>query len=231
MSCTKKTPSSVSENDKLVLCHDYFSGDEIPEKLGKIFQAEEAIEDKKELYLITWSPSPSDLPNADFNVCHDFNVQILVDYCKACSTAIWCVESTQKGNPHYHGFYQVSEDYHTERIRQCIIKVLQRFGRLDITKSKGMYKRHNYWTSHANCLYYYKKETLTRQLRTPNSVIDKDCKPKEDNWAACAWMFVIDGKRQAFKDLEEKLTLRNYYKAFYFDTRGDEQAIKTLIDI
>lgn len=161
---------------------DYFDNPKFRQKIGSIFEAEENIDDNETLYLITWCPDPSDLPDADFETQHDYNVPILTWFCQSCKTAVFCVESTQKGNPHYHGFYQETEDPDLYEQHNSIVKTMQKFGMLKITPSKGMYKRHNYWTPHSNCLYYYKKDTLTRMLKVHNSVIDQYSEPKEKDW-------------------------------------------------
>ena len=53
------------------------------------------IDDSKPLYLITWSPDPSMMPNCDFEMQHEYNINIIADFCKGCDVALWCVEASQ----------------------------------------------------------------------------------------------------------------------------------------
>jgi len=64
---------------------------------------EHMIVDSQPVYLFTWSPDPELLPDSDFITQHKYNVNFLADYLKTCLVGLICVESTQKGNPHYHG--------------------------------------------------------------------------------------------------------------------------------
>lgn len=205
MSCTENRQAAFSDAQLEKLF--YYA-------IGMIYDAEMEIDDNKTLYLITWCPDPKELPDACFETQHEFNVDILSDYCKACDVAIFCVETTQMGVPHYHGFYQPSTDNFKESARIAIIKTLERFGRLKITKSKGMYKKMNFWTPHANCLYYYKKDLLDAMLGQANNPIDKHSKSLID-FSSTAQMFVKAGKRQTSKEIIEQQTLRERYRNFY----------------
>lgn len=186
----------------------------ISEIIGKIYSSEMKIDDTKPLYLITWAPNPALLPNADFEMQHDYNVNILADFCKTCDTALFCVESSQLGNPHYHGFYQPTNDRLCEKIRIAIVKTLQEFGLLKIDKSKGMYKRICYWTSHANCLYYYKKDVLDSCFGIPNNPVNKKSKTIT-NFADYAYMFKQPGVKATSKEILQQMTLRDHYRQFY----------------
>lgn len=184
----------------------------IYEAVGKVYDAEMGIDDAKQLYMITWNPDPKELPDIDFITQHEYNVAILADYCKACNVSIFCLEATQKGVPHYHGFYQPSTNNVKEAARIAIIKTMERFGRVKIDKSKGMYKKLNFWTPHANCLYYYKKDLLDAMLGYPNNPITKD---SISNIEFQPSMFIKSGKRKTTEQVMESFTLREHYRKFY----------------
>lgn len=186
--------------------------------IGKIYDAELLIDSSRELQLITWSPDPSLLPNAPFEMQHEYNVGILADYCKACHTAIFCVETTQMGNPHYHGFYQCTSDPIKEKMRIAVIKTLQQFGLVKVTRSKGQYKLLNYWTPQANCLYYYKKDVLDSMFGTVNNPINADSMCTID-FSDYAYMFKQPGKRVTSSEIVRKQTQREFYKQFFM---GDD---------
>lgn len=130
-------------------------------KAAMILAAESSIDPNRSIYLITWSPDPKQLPNADFRVQHSVNIDLLRVYLKACYSGIICVESTQLGNPHYHGWYQTCGC--TEQWRIVAVKTMQRFGLVKIDKIKRSYRINSY-TQKNNALYYYKKDMLDDML-------------------------------------------------------------------
>lgn len=184
-------------------------------KATQIFDYELDIDPDRDLYLFTWSPDPSRMPDTSFERQHDFNIDLVSSFFKGCECGIACVESTQLGNPHYHGWYQVSTDPNKDKFRIVIAKTFQQLGLLKITKSKGHYYI-NYWKSHSNCLFYYKKELLEARLLTHNNPVTSLNLPIED-WTSMAnsMYFKVSGKRESVADLEDKITLREFYKQFY----------------
>lgn len=190
-----------------------FDTDYFRDKVKLIFDAEMAIDDEKTLYLITWSPDPSLLPNSSFEMQHEYNIDILAHYCKGCNVALWCVEANQRGNPHYHGFYQPSTDHNKERLRIASIKAMEQFGLVKITPGTT-YKRLNYHTSHANCLYYYKKDFIEAMYHIPVNPINADSK-STINFAEYAYLFKTPGKRSTSSEIIQKQSQREKYRLFY----------------
>lgn len=185
---------------------------------GMVIEHTESLIDQGEtLYLVTWSPDPSELPDADFETQHLFNVNLLADYLKACSCGLFCVETTQLGNPHYHGWYQLSASPEKEAFRIVLVKTLQRFGLLKITKSKGHYRINSY-TSHGNCLAYYKKDLVGSMLFVGANPITSDTKCDID-WKNNLLYFGDSKKRSSLVELQEKISLKNFYMEFYKDSR------------
>lgn len=184
-------------------------------KATAVFSNELDIDDEEDLYLITWAPEPSELPNADFTTQHKYSINLLAAYLKNCKSGLFCVESTQLGNPHYHGWYQVSPDPIKEEYRLIYVKTLQRFGLLRITKSKGHYRVNNYNTR-SNCLGYYKKDLLDSMLWVnPNPITaDSIC---DIDWSKNMLFFTKQG-RGSMADLEEKINLKEFYFQFYKDS-------------
>jgi len=140
-------------------------------KAFEIYWFESQIDPERKLYLITWSPDPKQLPDADFQLQHNMNVNLLQMYLLSCYVGLFCVESTQLGNPHYHGWYQIDEKCELQRIR--VIKTMQRFGRVDIESKVRNYRIHSY-TKAANSLYYYKKDLLDSMLDIEYNPITED---------------------------------------------------------
>lgn len=169
-----------------------------------IFDNEKLIDPESTLYLITWSPDPSNLPESDFRYQHLYNVNLLSDYLKSCASGLWCVESTQKGNPHYHGWYQVHDDYELARIAHQ--KTLEKFGNTKITPART-WKIFS-WSERKNALYYYKKD-FTTFCSLPHPVIDEDSKDDTD-WNYKSF-FDVKGDKQII----DKISDRKYYLDFY----------------
>lgn len=194
----------------------YLANEErLQKKLDKVKLYESQINKDEPLYLITWAPNPKDLLDSDFITQHEYNINILSDYIQACEYGLFCVETTQAGNPHYHGWYQVSNNPLRESERIAIVKTMQRFGLVKITKSKGHYKINSY-NSHANCLHYYKYDMLGPMAFVEKNPICFDTRSTIDwNDMSYARFFNIEGKRQTVADLEDKMTLRDFYKDFY----------------
>jgi len=176
---------------------------------------ESSIDLSEKVYLITWSPNPAEMLDVDLQCQHESNVNLLSDYLKSCKHGIFCVEATQKGVPHYHGWYQVQNS--TELHRCAHVKVLERFGMLKITECKHI-KIFN-WEKKGNGLYYYKIDLPDAFLTVTPNPITKDT-PKIEyshDFFKLAYAFDHRVKRQP---LEELMTAKTYYESFYADTKS-----------
>lgn len=203
---------------------DGFDSDYFRSKIGKVYSAEMKIDSNKPLYLITWSPDPSTLPNSDFEMQHQYNIDIISDFCKGCEVALWCVEANQMGNPHYHGFYQTSSNHDRERLRIACVKTMQTYAPRGLKiASATTYKKCNYWTNHANCLYYYKKDLMDAMYHIEINPINAKSKSTVD-FSNYAYLFKTPGKRTNSRELIQQVSQRERYKQFYLgnDIFGDD---------
>lgn len=182
----------------------------------EVWCAEDNIDFTEALYLITWSPNPSELPNADFTTQHMYFVNILADYLKTCKNGLFCVETSQMGSPHYHGWYQVSPDPIREELRIVYTKTLVRFGMMRITKSRGKVRVINSYNPRSSFLSYYKKDLLDSMLWCKPNPITSTSKCDID-WSKNMLFFVKEG-RGTVADLEEKISLKEFYLEFYKDS-------------
>lgn len=185
------------------------------DKIRDVVLEEEKIDPNKDLYLFTWAPDPSLLPDCHFELQHEYNLNYVSEYLSNCACGLACVEATQLGSPHYHGWYQLSDDPIKEKIRIILVKSMKRFGLVKITVSRGQYKVGS-WSNAANCLCYYKKDLLQSQLFTIFNPVKPIVYPVYD-WAALnmATFFRAEGKRESVADIEDKIALRDFYKDFY----------------
>lgn len=175
-----------------------------------VYAEESNIDDTADIYLITFSPDPSKLPDCDYTLQHAFNVNMLADYLKYCACGLWVHEFTQIGNPHYHGWYQV--DSTKDCFRVVMMKVLNKFGLVKVTKVKSSFKINSY-ARHTNALGYYKKESFDRIM--PYNPITKDslCDYK---WTQCSYFFIDTVKsRRSVTDVLDTISNRSYYTNFY----------------
>lgn len=220
------SPSSASSSsDEPLFIDDFTEFQEhcfklINEKATVVYDYETRIDRTKDLYLFTWSPDPAQLPNCMFSMQHEYLLGIVADFLKGCHLGLACVEATQLGNPHYHGWYQLSDDPIKEGLRIACVKTMQKFSNtktgVKITKSKGHYKRYRY-TNHHNCLYYYKKDLIQAQLMTqPNPITWSTV--SNVNFKNYTHFFAIEGDRQTVADLHDKVSLRQFYMDFYKDS-------------
>lgn len=174
---------------------------------------EEDIDEDKALYLITWSPDPKQLPDADFQIQHDFNVNLLAQYLRYCDVGIFCLESSQRGNPHYHGWYQVANDFR-EKGRIVAVKTLNRFGELKITECKVSYKV-NCYSQKANALWYYKKDVHGSMMYYDDSII-VDTSRRDIDWEKMSMTSFFD--KTIDGDVYNKMTTRKFCMDFYKDS-------------
>jgi len=177
-----------------------------------VYEQESRIDLSKTVYLITWSPDPSKLPDADPSYQHLFNVNIMIDYLKYCECGILTHEITQIGNPHYHGWYQVNTSL--ELGRTAIIKVLQKIGNLKIAAVRDNTKiKINNWSNSHSPLWYYKKESFDKII--PCNPITKDTPRDETEWSSKLFFFVdIVGKKKV-GELLDHISNKKYYTEFY----------------
>lgn len=189
---------------------------ELAEKSWLIHKYENRINPDKDVYLFTWNPDPAELPHADFNHQHLYNVNTLIDYLKSCDTGVICVESTQLGNPHYHGWYQVSSDSSKEAMRIVYIKTLQRFGMVKISKVKVSYKVDCYYAK-ANALYYYKKDLLDCMAHVKNNPLTQQSHYDETDWVLSSF-FTLGESRKVEKSVIDKISTRQFCIQFYKDS-------------
>lgn len=194
------------------------------EKAGLIEYYENLIDDDAELYLITWSPNPEELPDADFETQHKFNISLLSEYLKWCSLGLFCVESTQLGNPHYHGWYQCSDDSNEELGRIATIKTLKRFGNLKISKVKVAYVKNSY-SQKSNALYYYKKDAFSQMLYVEDAVIHRHSECTID-WTNIQYSQFFDKEcklklgQKAENAISEKQWCLDFYRdSFWWDKK------------
>lgn len=178
---------------------------------------ESEIDETQPVYLFTWSPNPQELPNADFKCQHDFALEFVADFLDGCETGLACVESSQLGNPHYHGWYQISDEPIKEMKRISYVKVLQKYGLLKITKCKGHYRINSY-SAHGNALHYYKKDLFGSMEMVLTNPVFAGMKSEID---PNPWWFSIDGKKHSVIDLENKISNKKFYEDFYADSRPD----------
>lgn len=178
-----------------------------------IYEEEHRINPDEPVYLITWSPDPKDMPDTNFQSQHRFNVQAIITYLRACSCGVFCVESSQGGNPHYHGWYQIDTARETARIVQ--VKVLQRFGLVKITKLLTRPKL-NKWYEKGNGLYYYKKDLLDSMLHVSPNPITQTTAIIEDEVDDDKFAFFLRATgRKTIKQLEERQSNYKFYRDFY----------------
>jgi len=200
MPCTENSPDSF---------------DDIMVKKGEVIDYfESQIDPNEDLIFITWSPDPKEMPDSDFYLQHQVNVKILADYAKACSLCVWCVESTMLGIPHYHGWYQIRDS--TELSRIAIIKTLQRFGRVKVTKCERSYKINNY-EERKNGLYYYKKDLLDSMIEMePNPIISTS--ETTVNFDTLDIVGFFSKEKDTMKTLKDKVSDRKFFRDFYSNT-------------
>lgn len=134
-----------------------------------IMWAEEQIDQDQPLYLMTFNPVPDETPDCAFIDQHCWWVGLMAAYCKSCDAACFCVEATQRGYPHYHGWYQPSEDPKMEMMRICNIKIMLKFAPagVKIDLCQNMIQINNWSNSNSNALYYYKKNLPTTMFYMP----------------------------------------------------------------
>lgn len=173
---------------------------------------ENLIDPSYAVYLITWSPDPELLPDADFITQHKYSVNFIADYLQCCKIGMMCVESTQRGNPHYHGWYQIHPRMEIERISH--IKTMEKFGLVKITECISY--RPGLWSERKNGLHYYKKSLIDEMLSVPYNPIVAETHEDTD-WSCCMFFFT---KQLKDKRLDKKISDRQYYLKFYRDSNS-----------
>lgn len=133
---------------------------------------EEMIDENDALYLITWSPDPAQLPDSDFDTQHEYNIWMLTTFLSSCKCGLFCLEATQRGNPHYHGWYQAPDDPLQTNSWIAAMKTMQRCGNVNLTPAKHW--KINSYSKKKNALYYYKEDVFDQILMFSNNPITKD---------------------------------------------------------
>lgn len=171
---------------------------------------ESSIDKEEALVLITWSPNPKELPDTDFVTRHRYNYNFLSDFLSCTACGLFCVESTELGNPHYHGWYQHSGDPQKSLTLIAMLKTMERFGNLKITKKVFKYRINSY-SSKGNSLWYYKKDMLDAMLLVMNNPITSTVKDEVDwNYLSFFVNQDIGIKQVAVADSERKQLLAFY---------------------
>lgn len=205
------------EKDNSILLEENSLEKEIIHRICAVYETETLIDDNISLYLITWSPDPKEFPSVDFYMQHNMHIDLLVDYIKSCSLAMFCVESTQLGNPHYHGWYQLSHDSKQEMCRICCIKTMQHFGNVKITEARHYKINSN--SEKRNALYYYKKDLVDSMLCvSPNPILKDTYTTIDFKKFELASFFTTGTHKGTFKTLNDRISDRQYYREFYADT-------------
>lgn len=210
--------STLETHQKMILTESELISEEVDylmDKFVHIINAEREIDLDEKLYLFTWSPHPEELPDADFNTQHLFNINLLAEFLDSTRIGIACVETSQLGSPHYHGWYQLSNDALKEMTRIVCMKVMQRYAPkgLKITPSKGHIKIGSFVKA-ANCLYYYKKDLLQSMAAVQENPITSNSHC-DINWNQHFTLFMKNNDRKSVADIENRINLGEFYKQFY----------------
>nr|QGF19361.1 hypothetical protein [Antarctic circular DNA molecule] len=180
---------------------NYFC-DNLARVAAVIEEAESKIDPDDDIYLMTWSPDPKKLPDCDFFSQHRWCVEYVRTYLSGCKSGCACVESTQRGNPHYHFWYQTHDNPLVERHRITWIKILQKIGNIKIADKTVQYYRINAWFKDKNALFYYKEDACAQQLFTPNTPVHKYSPLTEIDYEDYKFFFTFTGKKTAREFLE-----------------------------
>jgi hypothetical protein len=185
--------------------------DECIERLWPVCETEYSIDPNVPLWCFTWSPDPKEL------------VDLLVCFLKSVKNGCICLEPTKRGNPHYHGWLQPSEDPYQKTIYIACVKTMQRFGKLDFDlKDVGHYRIFSF-TKGNNALHYYKKSWWT-MMHFKNAIITRDTEiPQfslEEKQDIESYERVILGSsKQQLKTVNDWYQALNYTSKFYKDSR------------
>lgn len=174
---------------------------------------EERINENEKIYLATWSPDPKQLPDCSFYMQHKWCVPYVQTYLQACQNGVACVESTQIGYPHYHMWYQTSDNCYNEEARIRWVKVLSKIGNIKITTAK--YIIVNGWKPTRNALYYYKEDLAGQQLHIRFNPITQSMVPPQIDYSDYTYMFSTRQKQTARKYIEKASQvkeLEEFYK-------------------
>lgn len=181
-----------------------------------IYEAESKIDPNRPLYLMTYAPNPAELPDCDFGLQHSFVAPWLIDYLKGCYSGCFCVESTQLGSPHYHGWYQHADDPRLEELRIIYVKTLQRYGILKITRCKVAYKINSY-SKKGNALHYYKKDLYNSTLYYKFNPITEDT-VVDINWDSMLYNSFFTKRLNKDLHIDQILSAYKFTVQFYTDS-------------
>lgn len=194
------------EKSELAVC------ERIAEVAEIIAEQESQIDDADKVYLLTVTPLRDSLPDMDFINQHIYFVPYIISYLQFCKCGAACVESTQSGVPHYHMWYQTTDDTR-ELARIRWIKILQRIANVKIATDVRYYRK-NKWYSKDNALFYYKEDSLGQQLFTPYNPIYATMQGPTIDYSDYS-MFFATGKLTSQKVIEKASQvkqLEEFYK-------------------
>lgn len=183
--------------------------------IGEIIENHEShINPDQKLHLFTFSPDPNELPDADFQCQHEFAMMFVVDFLRGCRVGLACVEANINGRPHYHGWFQTSDDANVEMRRIVAVKLMQKYAPRGLKFTEGKRFRVNSYTQHGNCLYYYKKDVFGPMMNVIHNVITRYTVCDID-WEQRAWWFDMPGNKTTSTELIKKMSDRKYFEDFY----------------
>lgn len=156
MACTRKEGSLGHDLVRGYDFEEWVDAGEVIRKATDIYMAEDDIDLNCDLMLFTWNPDPKQLPDVDFSLQHRYNIEFLQSFLKYVRCGIMCVESTKKGNPHYHGWYQSFGD-NRDLALIAVIKAMQQTGQYEVMKNPKHVVINSY-SDYCNALHYYKKD-------------------------------------------------------------------------
>lgn len=206
------SPSSPTSSPSYPLL-DISNEDEVVDLIASratlIRYEELRIDEDYPVYLITISPDPKLLPDCDFITQHKYHTNFLASYLSTCKCGLFCVEYTQMGFPHYHGWYQLDLDPVQSLSRISHIKAINAFANVKICKAKSI--ELDKWYEKCNGLWYYKKECIDAMLFVPFNPISKDTK-ETTPWATLSF---FSADKTAYVNVEQQQSQRQFYLDFY----------------
>lgn len=191
------------------------SDERLLDKVELIRLEEEKIDMRHFVYLITWSPDPKELPDCDFHICNQTNIETLARFLKCCKCGLFCLEANMMGNVHYHGWFQI--DSKMEPFRLAILKTMERFGPKGLKVTKATHIKINSYSERMNGLYYYKKDAVDAMLIYEDSVIHRDSY-STINWELCDLLGFFDIRGDKRVQAKDRVSTLQYYRKFYEDS-------------
>jgi len=179
---------------------------------------ESCIDPSRPVYLFTWSPDPRELPDADFETQHEWCLETVSKYLLFCLSGCACVEANAKSNPHYHGWYQLTDNPVLESKRIAMMKSMQHYAPSGFTVEKAVNYKINDYYEHRNSLYYYKKDMYTSMFLIQNNPVTRHS-ISNINWNEYLFFFKPRKGRISTFELEKKISNRAYFEKYYQNSR------------